>query len=85
MNKYRPKGKPRGPENIPALQKAGDDALRMSESPDEDLSRAGQALGRLANKLIEMRHEQRAKREARNRGSKKFYTSADASVIEDDD
>ncbi len=84
MNKYRPKGKPRGRENIPALQKAGDDAALMRESPDEDLSRAGQVMGRLANKLIEMRKEQLEKLDARNRGSKKFYTSADASVIDDD-
>ncbi len=84
MNKYRPKGKPRGKENIPALQKAGDDAARMSKSPDEDLSRAGQTIERLANKLMEMRKQQQENLDAHNRGSKKFYTSADASVIDDD-
>lgn len=83
MNKYRPKGKPRGWENIPALKKAGDDANKMRESSDEDLSRMGQILGRLANKLIEVRHKQQTKQQAQNRGSKKFYTSADASAKDD--
>jgi hypothetical protein len=84
VNKYQPRGKPRGQENIPALKKAGDDAARMKESSDEDLSHIGQTIEKLADKLIAMRKEQQEKKEAHHRGSKKFYTSADASVVEDD-
>jgi hypothetical protein len=81
----RQRGKPYGKENIPALERAGNDAERLRENPNKDLSRAGQTVGRIVNKLIEMRKEQRAKEIRDTKGSKKiFYTSAQASVVEDD-
>lgn len=87
MNKYQPKGKPRGRPNISALEDAGKMASVMSKSPDKDVAHVGEVVARITGKLCESRKEQLEiqKQQAANRGSKKiFYTSAHASAIEDD-
>jgi hypothetical protein len=84
VNKYRQKSKPRGRENVAALQKAENDAQRMRGSRDGDLSRMGQAIENIVRKLLAARKEKQAEQEIKNQGSKKrFYTSADASAKDD--
>lgn len=81
--KYKVRGRP----NISALEDAGKMASGMSKSPDKDVAHFGEVLARITGKLCELRKAQLAiqKQRAVNRGSKKiFYTSAQASVREDD-
>jgi hypothetical protein len=70
--------------NIPALEKARGLALEMKKSSDRDINHSGSVIERLMMRVIEKRKKELEKLHT-NEGSKKiFYTSAQASAIEDD-
>lgn len=69
--------------NVPALQKAENDARRMSKNTDEDLSHIGEVIERITNRLIQTRREKRTAQITDKGTKKRFYTSADASAKDD--
>lgn len=84
MKRYRKSGKWRARTDIPALEKAGKDAARLQEAPDEDWSHIGQVISRILNKLLERYMDEESIRLENCRQKKRgFYTSAEASAKDD--